>query len=290
MIEKILLPIEQLDPMNPVLRAARRHFSRAEIHLLHALRLPSTSPLPLPTGSLGEYVPMMPDPTTEKRAKSEAEQALHALGQGEVVLSGNVVQEIVSRAAQGYDLILMGTAGKAGLERLLLGSVAEGVLRDSPIPVMTVRKETGAEQANFKTPFQRGMLLTDASPWAGWGEDYVKVAFPNTTWQRLHVVQDETQMAMLPLSLTGIHLPIERNQEKLEGAAAHLQDTGGGEALLGDPAQIMLQRAQRAQADLLAISTRPRGPLERFLYGPVAAQVVRQSPVPVLVARFGQKA
>lgn len=286
MIEKILLPIEQLDPVNPVLRAAHRHFPGADIHLLHVVKLPSTNPVPLPTSSFGEYVPMMPDPATEGRALNEAEEALHYLGKGEVILSGNVVQEIVSRAAQGYDLILMGTAGKAGIDRFLLGSVAEGVLRDSPIPVMTIRKDVDVELPDFKRLFQRGILLTDASPWAEWGEAYVKLAFSDTLWQRLHVVQDETQMAMLPLSLTGIHLPIERNQEKLEEAAQHLQDTGGGEALLGDPAQVMLQRAASGEVDLLAISTRPRGLLDRFLYGPVAAQVVRESPVPVLVARF----
>lgn len=284
MIQKILLPIEQLDLLNPVLRAAHRHFPGADIHLLHVLKLPSTDPVPLPAASFGEYVPMMPDPATEGRALNEAEEALHPLGKGEVILSGNVVQEIVSRAARGYDLILMGTAGKAGMERFLLGSVAEGVLRDSPIPVMTIRKD--GELPEFRRVFQRGILLTDSSPWAEWGEAYVKLAFPDTAWQRLHVVQDETRMATLPLSLTGIHLPIERNQEKLEEAAQHLQDTGGGEALLGDPAGVMLQRAASGKVDLLAISTRPRGLLDRFLYGPVAAQVVRESPVPVLVARF----
>ena len=52
----------------------------------------------------------------------------------------DTVAEIV-RAAQelGSDLIVMGTHGTSGLAHLILGSVAEKVLRTSPIPVLTVR-------------------------------------------------------------------------------------------------------------------------------------------------------
>jgi nucleotide-binding universal stress UspA family protein len=53
---------------------------------------------------------------------------------------GNPVQEIlrVAQAAQA-DLIVMGTHGRRGLRRLLMGSVAEQVMRNAGCPVMTVR-------------------------------------------------------------------------------------------------------------------------------------------------------
>ncbi len=57
-----------------------------------------------------------------------------------VVLEGSPSRTIVDHARTGdCDLIVMGTHGRGGINRLLLGSVAERVVRMSPIPVMTVR-------------------------------------------------------------------------------------------------------------------------------------------------------
>ncbi|ATZ61131.2 MAG: universal stress protein [Methanosarcinales archaeon Met12] len=56
------------------------------------------------------------------------------------VLVGQPAIEIVNFAEEGnIDLIVMGTLGKAGIERFLLGSVSEKVIRTSPVPVMVVR-------------------------------------------------------------------------------------------------------------------------------------------------------
>ncbi len=55
--------------------------------------------------------------------------------------SGSAVEEILAAAnACGAECIVMGTHGRAGIPRFLLGSVAEGVLRSSSIPVCTVRQ------------------------------------------------------------------------------------------------------------------------------------------------------
>lgn len=43
--------------------------------------------------------------------------------------------------AEAFDLLVMGTHGRTGVERLLMGSVAEKVVRTSPIPVLTVRSK-----------------------------------------------------------------------------------------------------------------------------------------------------
>jgi nucleotide-binding universal stress UspA family protein len=60
-----------------------------------------------------------------------------------VVRVGVPWQEIVSLAVEEHaDMIVMGTQGRTGLERLLLGSVAERVIRQAPCPVLTVRHDT----------------------------------------------------------------------------------------------------------------------------------------------------
>ena len=59
-----------------------------------------------------------------------------------VVKVGVAWEEIVRLAAEEHaDMIVMGTQGRTGLDRLLLGSVAERVIRQAPCPVLTVRPE-----------------------------------------------------------------------------------------------------------------------------------------------------
>jgi len=60
-----------------------------------------------------------------------------------VILEGHPADEILEFAEQeGMDFIVMGTLGRTGLDRFLLGSVAEKVVRHSKIPVMVVKGET----------------------------------------------------------------------------------------------------------------------------------------------------
>ena len=60
-----------------------------------------------------------------------------------VVRVGVPWQEIVRLAVEEHaDMIVMGTQGRTGLERLLLGSVAERVIRQAPCPVVTVRHDS----------------------------------------------------------------------------------------------------------------------------------------------------
>lgn len=59
-----------------------------------------------------------------------------------VVLDGSPAREIVREADDGHcDVIVMGTHARGGIDRLLLGSVAERVIRAAPVPVLTVRVE-----------------------------------------------------------------------------------------------------------------------------------------------------
>ncbi|THE65388.1 universal stress protein [Salinadaptatus halalkaliphilus] len=62
------------------------------------------------------------------------------------VLEGSPSRAIVDEAdAANCDLIVMGTHGRGGIDRLLLGSVTERVVRCSTVPVLTVRVETETE-------------------------------------------------------------------------------------------------------------------------------------------------
>lgn len=61
------------------------------------------------------------------------------------VVEGNPAKKIVDEA-ENYDLVVMGTLGRTGISKLLLGSVAERVVRLAPCPVLVVRTASEAEE------------------------------------------------------------------------------------------------------------------------------------------------
>lgn len=70
-----------------------------------------------------------------------AERVRGAIAAHTVVLEGTPVDAVVRYASSGdFDLIVMGSHGRSGIQRALLGSVAEGVLRHALLPVMIVRQ------------------------------------------------------------------------------------------------------------------------------------------------------
>lgn len=62
---------------------------------------------------------------------------------GEVLLKTGDARDVINHTCKelGADLIVMGTHGRRGLSRALLGSVAESVVRTAPVPVLTVRSQ-----------------------------------------------------------------------------------------------------------------------------------------------------
>lgn len=136
-IHKILHPTDFSDRAREAFRVAcgLAHDYNAELIILHVVAPPSTfygeglvpegpgSDLEEARASLREVVPA----GFEVRFRHQIEQ-------------GDAVAEIVRVAREtGCDLIVMGTQGRTGLDRLLLGSVAEGVLRQAACPVFPVR-------------------------------------------------------------------------------------------------------------------------------------------------------
>lgn len=78
--------------------------------------------------------------------RREAEQALGRTVRLEL-LTGSPAREIARFSRRGVDVLVVGTRGPTGLGRLLLGSVAERVVRDATCPVLVVHRAEEEEQA-----------------------------------------------------------------------------------------------------------------------------------------------
>jgi universal stress protein A len=86
-----------------------------------------------------------------KDAESRMLECLKSIGESGVEATGEALiggpfQTIVDLAfTSGVDLIVMGTHGRTGITHLLIGSVAERVIRHAPCPVLVVRERKAAE-------------------------------------------------------------------------------------------------------------------------------------------------
>ena len=87
---------------------------------------------------------------------------------------GNVVQEILAQAkASRSDLVVIGSHGRGGVQRLVLGSVAEKVLRLATCPVLTVRRGVRLARRS-RSPFETILCPTDFSAAANKAVAYAK--------------------------------------------------------------------------------------------------------------------
>jgi len=145
---RILVPTDFSAPSHAALALATRMAaaSGASLHLLHVLEDPFTA-----AAYATDFYAAPPAGITEswlKGAQSLLDTQLTPDEQAffrstQVVMFGTPSRDIVNyAAANDIDLIVMGTRGRGGVHHLLMGSVAERVVRAAPCPVLTVR-ETG---------------------------------------------------------------------------------------------------------------------------------------------------
>jgi nucleotide-binding universal stress UspA family protein len=191
------------------------------------------------------------------------------------------------------DLVVMGTHGRKGVDRLLSGSVAEEVVRGAPCPVFTVLAPSG-ERAD--TPIDRVLVPVDLSEQSTLVVDHavgLATAY-GASIDLLHVVEEAafpTAYGLDPLTPTQPDVQ-ERAREALEALAAEIEDFDEAlntHVLAGYAARDIVDFAEDSAADLVVMATHGRTGLQRFLIGSVAEKVVRSAPCPVFTVKsFGK--
>jgi len=142
-IEKVLCPVDFSDGSQHALRYAVA-FARAydaELEVLHVVELPflpsySTAGLP----DLGLPVEQIQEECQERLAELVEKYKAQYPKIKQHVVVGSPFVEIVREAKNGeFDLLVVGTHGHTGLKHMLIGSVAEKVVRKAPCPVLSVK-------------------------------------------------------------------------------------------------------------------------------------------------------
>lgn len=140
---RILLVPTDLDATSsalPVALALAREL-RAEVVLAHVYRVPHYA---YPSGDL-VYIPRLQEEFVQATRRSLEELSTRAGGLRTVLREGEPATRILELIDELQPwMVVMGTHGRRGLARLMLGSITERVVRRSPCPVLTVRLPAGA--------------------------------------------------------------------------------------------------------------------------------------------------
>lgn len=220
-----------------------------------------------------------------ERARSAGVEATSIVRKGH---ADDVIPEVAGEI--GADLVVIGTHGRTGIRRFLLGSVAEKIVRRAPCSVLVSRGETGP-----RPEFRKVLVATDFSPAAdkalrqaialSAARGEVELAhvwqYPPGTWGLDMLAEKTEAMTTLRDALTaGARQRADALLEQHAGSGRALRF----ELLHGPAASVLTSRAESTGADLIAVGTHGYRGFKRFLLGSVAEAVVRHAPCSVLVA------
>lgn len=193
------------------------------------------------------------------------------------------------------DLIVLATHGRRGVRRMLLGSVAEEVVRRAGRPVLTVRSDgDGAHgepprrvlvPVDFSEHARRALLYGEAIAERTGAELHVLHVLPEMSFPDPYFAEAAQLRAMANAAQERVPEALARNVQEVLGTGAdahtHLE--------VGSPAATIVRVAEAEDVDHVVLSSHGRTGLQRALLGSVAEGVVRRASCPVLTVKsFGR--
>ena len=184
-------------------------------------------------------------------------------------------------ASHPVDFLVVGTHGRTGLKKILLGSVAEEIIRLSPCPVLAVGPQAERDRAVavreilFATDFTAESLAA------------LPIALDQATkygahLNFLHVVPEPHRKALPDSDRVVAYL-----EENLKALVPTEAGNGRDPACLvkvGEPAEMILQAAQEIPADMIVLGVHPAGALPGHSLGSTVYKVLCEASCPVLTA------
>jgi nucleotide-binding universal stress UspA family protein len=292
-LNRILCPIDfsdfSLDALRHGLRLAEWY--SAPLTLFHVYQ--ASQPLPVEgiPGSVPVFVHADPNEKVEEVRRFSA-PLLEASGQSVeiVVRSGEAAKEIRQEAERlPYDLLILGTHGRSGFERLVLGSVTEKVLRSTRVPVLTIPppvREAGSPL--YKTilcplDFSAASLRALESALSLAKEADARLIL-------LHAVEDVLGDGGAQ-SLGHLSVPDYYNQVQHDAVARLRAVVPDDARVWARPEErVVMGRAHRAiltivadeRVDLVVMGVQGQGIVDRLVFGSTTHRVIREAACPVL--------
>jgi len=277
----------------PYAAAICRHFGGT----LHMVNVVSDAGLLMMTGGV-DYVSMgtlYEDAMRETREKLDGIGArLEGIAHRNYVRHGLVWKNLAALIEENsIDLIVLGTHGRTGLGHLLLGSVAEDILRHAPCPVLTVGPKvsgraklppiTGHDLAPVDLELRQIVFATNfAANAARAAQEAVALAEEfNARLSLMHVIEDYTQLGSRP---GPIEDAVCRMRELIPARSA-LQYLPETVVEFGAPAERIVKIAAERDADMIVLGARPSDEIASTHLPSAAHHVIARAHCPVLTIR-----
>jgi nucleotide-binding universal stress UspA family protein len=290
---KILCPVDFSPGSQQAMRVAVQLATQhgAELVLVHSWYLPPLADAS-DLGISSDVVQQLSDDVKRGLELATAEAA--KLGAKRVrsrLVAGLPWQQIVEVAKhEASELLVIGTHGRTGLARVLIGSVAEMVVRHAPCPVLAIRDD------NEPRPFRKILCPIDFSASSRDAMNLAaELALPGRAAITLmHVLE-------LPVSYSGELPLLPEYRRDADWRATALLEQWASE--LAAKTSLVVERQARVgwagaevlavlghddSFDLVVMGSHGRTGVPRIVLGSVAEKVVRHAPCPVLVARRGE--
>lgn len=302
-LRRLGVPVDFSEPSRAALRVAGEWVSwlgggdseaaAPELHVLHvdpAIETPES-----PAGA---------DATPEERLAREAAEALPALAgvpvRTAVRREPSPAAGILSLARElDLDLLVMGTHGRGGLSRLLIGSVASGIARKAPCPVLLVppaypaepspRAAGSGESGTRSRRVRTALVAVDLSEASVVAADWsVRHFAPDAEHLFVHVLHHREPPAFLGGPTAGTAEEIRDAEavadERLREFSRSLTGRESVVVRKGSPAEEIAGVARERGVDLVVVGPHARHGVAGWL-GSTAESLLGSSPAPVLLAR-----
>jgi nucleotide-binding universal stress UspA family protein len=281
MFERVLVPLDGSPLAETILSQVRRilFWKDVEVLLLRAVELP---PL-FPGGIVGSRAAEL-----EEAAKAYVRgQELKLREKGARVRSlvriGPAAGVILEAAeTERATLVAMTTHGRSGLSRWAFGSVAEKVLRASPVPLLLTRSFVNGASENARAASPQELQVQKI---------LVPIEFSELSLEVLPYVSELGRLfnaRVLLLNVCGQETACDVPVVEMTHAYENLREQGlAVEPLMrkGDPAEQILEASRELSVDFIAMTTHGRAGPSRWALGSVAEKVLRHAAMPVLLVR-----